>query len=279
MTHLKRSNLIPNPFLKRPTTASASSTTTTTMTAMTATTESTINFATTQHPVPSLYELCLRRLLSQERDPSGKTTWLPPPLLTAYPDLHTSGALASADLLCRFSTVDDEDELLLAGRHGAPAFHLGFLTERDASRILACLRSAAPDKLRPSARETALEDASDNPFFEPCPDPRLPDDVRRIFLTPLEERLVWSAIPGGSAERFPVRFLGSAIGSLAFLDELERRIERGSGSEDDGIDESQVSPSEATSSQAFRSPSPPPAAEEGSDDGFDLSDLDPTAAF
>jgi len=244
--------------------------------------------ATTQHPVPSLYELCLRRLLSQECDPTGKTAWLPPALLTAYPDLQTSGALASADLLCRFSTVEDEEELVLAARQGEAAFHLGFLTERDASRILACVRSAAPEKLKPSAREAALEDASDNPFFEPCLDPRLPDDVRRVFLRPQEERLIWSAVPGGSAERFPVRFRGATVGSLAFLDELERQIERGARGEDDDADELVDAPSTddstsqaAAASQVARPPSPPPPlqTEGDSDDGFDLSELDPTAAF
>jgi hypothetical protein len=263
-------------------------TTTTTMATTTTTLFPTNHLTTTQHPVPSLYELCLRRLLSQECDPTGKTAWLLPALLTAYPDLQTSGALASADLLCRFSTVEDEEELVLAARQGEAAFHLGFLTERDASRILACVRSAAPDKLKPSAREAALEDASDNPFFEPCLDPRLPDDVRRVFLRPQEERLIWSAVPGGSAERFPVRFRGATVGSLAFLDELERQIERGASGEDEDADELVDAPSgddstsQATAaSQAARPPSPPPPlqTEGDSDDGFDLSELDPTAAF
>ena len=288
MTHLKRSSVFPNPFLKRPTTASAStsasSTTTTTTTTATTLLPST-HPAAAQHPVPSLYELCLRRLLSQERDPTGKTAWLPPALLTAYPDLLTSGALASADILCRFSTVDDEDELVLAARRGEAAFHLGFLTERDASRILACVRSAAPDKFKPSAREAALEDASDNPYFEPCPDPRLSDDVRRVFLTPHEERLVWSAIPGGSAEQFPIRFRGSTVGSLAFLDGLESQIERGASGEVDDADDEPVEtpveddPTDESADQVAQPPSPPLPAEGGSDDGFDLSELDQTPAF
>lgn len=298
MTSLKRLTLHPNPFLTRP---APSPTTTTTTTATTLPPASSPGALAPSPPplppmpsaVPSLYELCLRVLLSQQPDPTGKASHQPPPFLTAYADMLTIGAFASAAHLRSYATAEDDAERVYFASLGWAAHTAANIHEVDAARVIASLRSAAPDKLRP--RSTTLltgagataaaaganaddDDAAANPFYDPCPDVRLPAGVRRVFLDPVEVRTVWLRVPGTAGnETFPVRFRGATHGSLAFLDELE---EAGEAAEGAAVDEP-AADGQPLEVAAVPAPEDSAAADDDDDeaDGFDLDELDDAPAF
>lgn len=277
MTHLTHIILHPNPFMQRPKPSSSTSLARPTLPRRSSSSTTTIDEPPSV--IPTLYELCLRVLLSQAADPLDPTALQSPPFFTAYPDLATLGAFGSAAQLRAYALFDDEEAerrslaLLEPRGPGGQRLDRGIdceaIHQEDAERVIACLRSSAPGKLRPSLTndEETDEDASLNPFYEPCPDPRLGErGVRRVFLTPVEERFEWLRIPGMvGGERFPVRFRGATVGSLNFLDELVRE------------DSERAAAGGRTASGTQRTELAEAEEEEG--DGFDLDELDETPAF
>jgi len=103
--------------------------------------------------------------------------------------------------------------------------------------------SASPAKGLPyptSHRTDSPDDASENPFYSPCPSPRHMEfetplglvsarSARRLFLRPAEERLEWRELFGQG--ELPLRWKGCSPGCLAFL-EAEVEDEDGWGLSD-----------------------------------------------
>lgn len=107
----------------------------------------------------------------------------------------------------------------------------------DAVRVQQAVRSAAVEapKGRSQSRIDGIpthdpppDDASTNPYYNPCPSPRhLEWDVaadahrqtRRVFLHPAEERFEWVEI--AKTKDIPIQWLGCSPGCLAFLEDEE----------------------------------------------------------
>jgi hypothetical protein len=191
-------------------------------------------------PVPSLYTLCMTKLLS-----TSEPTHIPP-LLSRFdwnPEGGENHALQSAENLRK---------------------HFRHLNLKDCARVIQVLRSASdakqaraydqglPDLATSQARkrlqqvrrdrETSLEeDAVDNPFFGPCPNPRhyrydgnsdAPKVSKWIYLQrPAEQRIQYVDIAGEKG--IPIRWEGCARGCLDFLMDEEDAVD---GSEQDGFD-------------------------------------------
>lgn len=165
--------------------------------------------------VPRLTSLCLSVLLSP-RPPTGK-----PPFLDLDWDNFRRGR--SHPLL----DVDTLAELI------PPS-----LRDKGLSRILQAVRSAcasagkgaASADFFPRSNEVLPPDnASENPYYCPCPSPKHQEwqqgdnegvrVARRIFLDPAEERFEWVTIAG--VPNLPIQWLGCSPGCLDFLEEDE----------------------------------------------------------
>lgn len=189
--------------------------------------------------VPSLHDLCLAKLLSTSEP--GHI----PPLLSHFdwnPEGGENHALQSPNNLRK---------------------HLKHLSLEDCARVIQALRSASdakqarsydqglPENISSPARrrlqkhrrerETSLkEDAADNPFFAPCPNPRhyrreeasdTPRLSKWVYLqSPAEARIQYVEVAG--EKNIPIRWEGCCRGCLDFLVEPEVAAE----SESDGFD-------------------------------------------
>ena len=183
--------------------------------------------------VQSLSNICLNLLVSptesSELPPFLDYDWVPPDRGAAHPLLDVSilhdmvpaiqpgnlsrilqGAKSAGDAYARNDASESR------GSHFSPS-HSG---SNDSTR-----RS----KFNPfplSHRSTASDDASENPYFCPCPSPRhleydldvpYPRPSRRLYLNPAEERIEWREVFGNP--ELPVKWIGCSPGCLHFLEE------------------------------------------------------------
>lgn len=163
--------------------------------------------------VPRLTSLCLSVLLSP-RQPLGK-----PPFLDFDWDDWRRGR--SHPLL----DVETLADLL------PPS-----LRDKGLGRILQAVRSACTSMAReragvdffPRSNEVLRPDnASDNPYYRPCPSPKHQEwqqgeeenvrVTRRIFLDAAEERFEWVTVAG--VPNLPIQWLGCSPGCLDFLED------------------------------------------------------------
>lgn len=168
--------------------------------------------------VPSLSSLCLSVLLSP-RSPQNR----PPLLAYDWEGTQRGGAhpLLDAAVLREFM----------------PCLPLA-----DVRRVLQAVKSACTTGVQHPWRRGSLatradpfprshlvplpDDASANPYYNPCPSPRhqaaqstssaMDTPSRRLFLHAAEERFEWVTICGH--DNLPIRWLGCSPGCLAFLD-------------------------------------------------------------
>jgi hypothetical protein len=190
--------------------------------------------------VPSLYSMCMTKLLS-----TSEPTHIPP-------------------LLSRFDWNPEGGEIHALQSAANLQSHLKHLKLEDCARIIQALRSASdakqaraydqglPDVTAASTRkrlqktrrerETALEeDAADNPFFAPCPNPQhyrydgrsdAPKVSKWIYLhRPVEHRIQYVDLAGEKA--VPIKWEGCARGCLDFLAEAAPEND---GAHEDGFD-------------------------------------------
>jgi len=190
--------------------------------------------------IPSLYSMCMTKLLS-----TSEPTHIPP-------------------LLSRFDWNPEGGEIHALQSAANLHKHLKHLKLEDCARVIQALRSAsdakqaraydqglpgitaAMDRQRfqktQRNRETSLEeDAADNPFFAPCPNPRhyrydgskdAPKVSKWIYLhQPVEHRIQYVDLAGEKA--VPIKWEGCARGCLDFLAEKESE---GIDAETDGFD-------------------------------------------
>jgi hypothetical protein len=132
-------------------------------------------------------------------------------------------------------------------------FAIQNLNEEDCARILQALRSACNAVSRKSVVNNNVhgrrgstasnmggsgggtlfptthkplrpDDASENPYYSPCPNPKHQESLtsepptmpRRLFLRASEERLEWTTVCG--QKDLPIRWKGCSPGCLAFLE-------------------------------------------------------------
>lgn len=178
--------------------------------------------------VPSLYSMCMTKLLS-----TSEPAHIPP-------------------LLSRFDWNPEGGEVHALQSAANLQKHLKHLKLRDCARVIQVLRSASDAKQTRSYdqgvpgmtatvdrkrlqktqrnRETSLEeDAADNPFFAPCPNPRhyrydgssdIPKVSKWIYLhQPVEQRIQYVDLAGEKA--VPIKWEGCAPGCLDFLAEAD----------------------------------------------------------
>lgn len=174
--------------------------------------------------VPSLHSLCLARLLS-----TSEPDHMPP-------------------LLSRFDWSPEGGENHALQSPGNLHKHLKYLSLDNCARVIQALRSASdtkqarayeyslpdnnssPGKRRPQRsrkdRGSSLkEDAADNPFFNPCPNPShyqggIAKLSKWVYLqTPAEERIQFVEVAG--EKNIPIKWEGCCRGCLGFLVEAE----------------------------------------------------------
>lgn len=132
------------------------------------------------------------------------------------------------------------------------------LSEREAQRIIASVRSATDDNAssrlladgapappafsstddgrrfgRASTSRATSDDAEINPYFSPCPNPAHhvttsnSNVTRRVYLhEPVERRIEWVKV-SGTTDELPILWKGCSNGCLDFLEEEEEKEVQG----------------------------------------------------
>ena len=180
--------------------------------------------------MPRLYDICLNILITP-RPPSHLS-----PLHDSFSWDREQGEkhpLLDTDVLhSRIPFVPKQDlrRCLQAAKSASLASHKESVgRKRSAFAVLGVSPSPIKPLPYPSSSPfvEAPDDASENPYYSPCPSPRHFEHVttfgtaparpsRRLYLHPAEERLEWCELFGHSD--MPVRWRGCSPGCLSFLE-------------------------------------------------------------
>ena len=182
---------------------------------------------TLDQSVPRLYSLCLNKLISPSTSSNlppllDSFEWEPPRKGTPHP-LHDAAALHE---IVREIPEHDLRRVLQAIRSSAHAFDNKRSDKRTGFASLG-LGGSSAQKTNPYPRThitPAPDDASENPYYYPCPsrrhneyfDPGSDRPSRHLFIHPAEERLEWRELFGQG--KLPIRWKGCSPGCLSFLE-------------------------------------------------------------
>ncbi len=175
--------------------------------------------------VPDLYTLCLQILISP-RPPSNL-----PPLLDDYawdpPVKGQRHPLHDPDVLHELIPAVPSNDLrrVLQALKSCSQAHN---RHRDKRRGMAALGVGSRPEIFPqSTRPCPLDDASENPYYYPCPSPKHLEystdgdgdrPTRYLFIHPAEERIEWLKVLD---QEVPIQWLGCSPGCLDYLEEEE----------------------------------------------------------